>query len=128
MHTRLLLAALLATTTVAAAATTASAFDRPPVPLNGLVADGWGQSTTKAETYLRTRYPGIRGDFCLGVTIPGDAADSSWVIGYTRFWDKLLCFGTTQSRAVFGVVYDAKGKYSWVIYRLKGATIRDLQG
>ncbi len=60
----------------------------------------------------------------------GDAADSYFVQGMTRYWDKLVCAGTTASTgtAVFALIFDAKGRNSWVIYRLKGATIHALRG
>jgi hypothetical protein len=53
-------------------ATSAGAFDRAPIPVGGLYADGWGQSTTTAERGLYRRYPGIRSVYCVGVLIRGD--------------------------------------------------------
>jgi hypothetical protein len=107
----------------------AGAFDRPPVPINGLRADAWAQSTTMAEKLLRQRYPGIRATFCLGVVLPGHTAGtSSFVHGQTRYWDKLVCFGGTYSGATFGLIFDAKSATGWIIYRLKGASIYDLTG
>jgi hypothetical protein len=106
-----------------------AAYDRPPVPINGLQPDAWGQSTTKAEGLLRARYPGIRSTFCLGVVLPGHtAATSSFIHGQTRYWDKLICFGGTYSGATFGLIFDAKSATGWIIYRLRGASISDLTG
>lgn len=109
--------------------TTASAYDRPPFPVYGLKPDGVAQSTTAAESGLRSRFPGIVKVNCQGIAMRGyTAADWSFVHGLTRYWDKLLCFGVTRNRHLFGVIYDAKGLSSsaWIIYRLTGATLTDL--
>jgi hypothetical protein len=129
-----LLSALAAVGVVAAlaagGASSSSSFDRSPVRVAGLKADSWGQSTTQAESQLRKRYAGITRDYCVGAIMIGDAADSYFVQGMTRYWDKLVCAGTTAStgNAVFALIFDAKGRNSWVIYRLKGATIHALRG
>ena len=76
--------------------TSASAFDRQTVPISGLVSDNFGQSTTHAEQQLKARYPGIRADYCMGVTMLGyPASTSSFVVGLTRYWDKDVCAGYT---------------------------------
>ncbi len=110
-------------------ACSAFGFDRPPVSVAGLKADGWGQSTTTAERLLKDRFHGITVVYCAGITIPGDSSDSSWVHGLTRFWDKLACAGRTATtgRTVFVVIFDAKGKSSWIIYRLKGVSLAALK-
>lgn len=46
----------------------------------------------------------------------------------TRYWDKLLCFGSTYTGQVFGLIFDAKSSSGWIIYRLDGATIGEIQG
>jgi hypothetical protein len=110
-------------------AKTAGAYDRSPVTLSGLYADGWGVSITGAEQNLTKRYGGIYRDYCLGVIMKGDAADSWWVHGTTRYWDKVACFGTLyRGGALFGLIYDAKGQNSFTIYRLHGASVRGLRG
>jgi hypothetical protein len=110
-------------------APSASAFDRKPVTLQGLQPDSWGLPTTGGESALKSRYPGVAVDYCVGVNIPGDP-DSSFIRGLTRYWDKLVCFGTTHTtgKTVFGVVVDAKGANGqWIIYRLKDVSLSALQ-
>lgn len=103
------------------------AYDRKPIVLYGLYADGWGNSTSNAEEALLKRYAGIRTVWCTGVIMGDDRENSSWVDGYTRFWDKLACGGYTLSGGTFALVFDAKAHYSWTIYRLKGVTINELR-
>lgn len=109
-------------------AATAAAFDRQPVTVNGLTPDNWGQSTTRAQTALEGRYPGITVVYCVGALIPGDSS-SSWVHGLTRYWDKLVCAGytATTGKTVFSLIYDAKGAHSWIIYRLHNVSVTALQ-
>jgi hypothetical protein len=110
-------------------AASASAFDRPPISINGLVSDGWGQSTTSAEQNLVARYPTIRRPFCLGIKMKGyPASSSSWVHGTTRYWDKLVCFARSWRGTVFGLIYDQKSPRSWTIYRLSGIGVAELHG
>jgi hypothetical protein len=108
----------------------AQSYDRAPLRVSGLNADYWGIAVTSGERELRDRYQGISQAYCVGVIMTEDQADSSWVHGLTRYWDKLACFGRTYARGsqVFGLVFDAKGKGSWIIYRLKGASVADLRG
>ena len=123
---------ILGTTFLAPAilAASASAFDRQPVSISGLVPDNFGQSTTRAGQQLEARYPGIRADYCMGVTMLGyPAATSSFVVGLTRYWDKLACVGYTYStgKTIFALVYDAKGPHAWIIYRLRGVPVSALE-
>lgn len=122
----------LATVTAALAAlafaATATAYDRSPIHVAGLTPDRWGQSTSKAESLLRGRYAGIRADYCVGAIQIGHEADSSFVNGMTRYWDKLVCAGQTTGGAYFALIYDAKGPQSWIIYRLKDVSIAALRG
>jgi hypothetical protein len=69
-------------------------------------------------------------DYCLGAIMVGHEGNSSFIVGMTRYWDKLVCAGYTRTTGskLFLLIYDAKGPNSWVVYRLKGATIRDLRG
>jgi hypothetical protein len=53
--------------------------------------------------------------------------ESSFLHGMTRYWDKLVCAGYTQTGRTFALIYDSKGQYTWIIYRLHGASIADLQ-
>jgi hypothetical protein len=108
--------------TVAVGAVGARAYDRQPIVLSGLYGDGWGNSTSKAERALLTRYAGIRTVWCEGVIMAEDRSSSSWLDGYTRYWDKLACGGYTRSGHQFALVYDAKAQYAWVIYRLRGVS------
>ena len=123
----LALAAVVASSLVAAVAVPAAkAYDRQPVGVYGLKADTWGQSTTKAESQLKTRFPGIWHVECVGVKVNG--YDTSWVSGLTRYWDKLQCVGNVYAHpGVFTLIEDSKGAYSWVIYRLHGATINEFK-
>ncbi|HZO95867.1 MAG TPA: hypothetical protein VFB42_00695 [Gaiellaceae bacterium] len=123
---------LAATATAALAFLTvvplAAAYDRAPIRLTGLTPDTWGQTVTTAESQLRGRFPGIRTATCFPVIVAADPSDSSFVLGTTRYWDKLACGGSTWSGHGFALVYDAKGRHSWVIYRLRGVTIAALRG
>jgi hypothetical protein len=112
---------------IAAYAAPAQAYDRPPIRLAGLYPDGWGQSTTKAEDELFDRYPGIQSGACLPAIMVGYENRSSWVDGLTRFWDKLLCGGHTGRGHAFTLVYDAKGRHAWTVYRLRGVTVQALR-
>jgi hypothetical protein len=104
----------------------ASAFDRKPITLSGLTPDSWAQSTTTAEADLKHRYPGIHDVYCVGVQIPDDG-DSSFVSAGTRYWDKLACAGSTTGGTEFALVYDSKGRDSWIVYPLKGTSIAALR-
>jgi hypothetical protein len=117
-----------ATVVAAVLVATASAFDRQPVPVGGLTPDSWGQSTTKAQTALEGRYPGITVVYCAGALIAGDSS-ASWVHGLTRYWDKLVCAGytATTGKTIFTLIFDAKGVRSWIIYRLKNVSVTALQ-
>lgn len=106
----------------------AAAYDRPPIRVSRLVPDSWGQSTTKAEVLLHGRFPGIRTATCFPVIMVGYASESSFVHGLTRYWDKLACGGSTWSGHSYGLIFDAKGRRAWVIYRLKGVAITALRG
>jgi len=102
-------------------------YDRRPVALSGMTPDGWGQSNTSAQEGLYERFAGIRSVRCTGVIILGHASESSWIEGRTRYWDKNFCSGSTRRGPSFTLVRDAKGKKAWTIYRLKGASLRDLR-
>lgn len=104
-----------------------SNYDRAPITLSGVYGDGWGNSTSKAENQLRTRYPGIATVWCTGVIMADDRGNSSWLDNYTRYWDKLACGGYTVSGSQFALVYDAKAQYAWIIYRLRGVTLNALR-
>ena len=87
----------------------ASAFDRKPMTIGGLTADGWGQSTTGAQRLLKGRYPGISLVYCEGIKLAGSSG-SSWVHGSTRYWDKLICGGytVTTGETPFDLIFDGK--------------------
>ena len=118
-----LTALAVATLTVAS---TASGYDRKPVRMYGLSPDGWGQTITSAEINLRRRYTGVHGVYCVGAIMVGAESDSSFVNGYTRYWDKLVCAGYSRTGKLFALVFDQKSHGSWTMYRLKGATLADL--
>lgn len=124
------LAALAAITalTFAASATAAPTYDRSPIRVVSLTPDSWGQSTSKAEQQLRLRYAGIRFAYCAGAIMIGHEDASSFVQGMTRYWDKLVCAGQIQNGTYFALIYDAKGRNSWIIYRLKDVTVAQLMG
>jgi hypothetical protein len=109
-------------------AASASAYDRQPIKVYGLVADRWGQSTTMAQRKLMGRFSLVSSVWCTGAIIVGDEADSSWTSGLTRYWDKLACGGYASGQQ-FALIFDPKGRSAdaWVIYRLKGVT-RDALG
>jgi hypothetical protein len=129
MRSRITLLVVVAVAVTAAVPAAVNAFDRKPVTVSGLTPDNWGQSTTRAESQLHARYPGIKVVYCAGVIMAGDAKDSYFVQGMTRYWDKLVCAGYTYTTGTtpFALIYDAKGAHSWIIYRLKGVTISALQ-
>jgi hypothetical protein len=122
-----LAAALVSLALLPGGASGASMYDRPPIVLYGLYGDGWGNSTSRAELQLRSRYDGISTVWCTGVIMADDRGNSSWINGYTRYWDKLVCGGSIRSGSQFALVYDAKAQYSWVIYRVRGVTIDGLR-
>jgi hypothetical protein len=123
---------LLASAVVLAAAvfaSGASSLDRLPVTIAGTTPDGWGYTTTGAERDLHRRFAGIENAYCVGAILAGHERDSSWLDGGTRYWDKLACKGTLwKQHGLFTLVYDAKGADGWTVYRLKGASIRQLYG
>jgi hypothetical protein len=106
----------------------ASGYDRTPIRIAGLTPDKWGQSTTKAETLLIARYHGIRSVECFPVIMIGypESTSSFTNGGLTRFWDKLACAGATVTGKQFALIFDAKGRQAWIIYRLKGVTVNAL--
>jgi hypothetical protein len=106
----------------------ASAYDRRPVRVSGLSPDSWGIATTVAEAKLRDRYQAITSDYCVGVIMTGHETLSSFVHGLTRYWDKVACAGYTTGGKEFALIFDAKSRYSWTIYRLRGASSADLYG
>jgi hypothetical protein len=130
MGRRLLILFTLVCCVAGVSVSVAQGYDRASLRLTGLKADYWGIAVTPAERELRDRYEGISQAYRVSVIMTEDPADSSWVHGLTRYWDKLACFGRTYARGsqVFGLVFDAKGKGSWIIYRLKGASVADLRG
>src|SRR5256885_2072399 len=124
---RAIAAAVVATFVVAGVlAGMASAYDRTPIHLTGLAPDSWGTSITDAEQMLRGRYSGIDRVWCRGVLMIGYEANSSWVHGLTRYWDKLVCDGFATNGKPFALVFDGKARYSWTVYRLRGASAEDL--
>jgi hypothetical protein len=123
-------AAMLGSCALAAliVASTASSYDRKPIVLYGVYGDGWGQTITAAATNFQSRYHGTRGVYCVGAIINGDEGNSSWITGYVRAWDKVVCAGYARSGHVFTVIYDQKGSgpNAWTIYWLRGATVNEL--
>jgi hypothetical protein len=108
-------------------APSALGYDRKPVRVTGLTPDSWAQSITKAEAQLKRKFPGIQADYCVGAIMVGYESESSFLHGTTRYWDKLVCIGTTVNGRQFDLIFDAKSLYAFVIYRLHGAAITDLQ-
>jgi hypothetical protein len=101
-------------------ATTASAYDRKPVAISNAQLDGSGQTTSSAEKALRGRYPKAKTIRCTGVIVTGHAADSSWLHGTARYWDKLSCIVESSPTAGLSLIYDPKGtKDGFVVYRVK---------
>jgi hypothetical protein len=123
---RLLILAALAAVAMSVLASTAAGYDRKPVRMYSLYYDGWGQTITSAEGNLRGRYTGVHSAYCMGAIMIGDESNSSWISGYTRYWDKLVCGGYSRTGHLFALVYDQKARGSWTMYRLKGATLADL--
>jgi hypothetical protein len=124
---------LLASAVVLAAAVfvaSASSFDRTPITLTNVTPDQWGQTVTGAERLLGERFPGIKHSYCVGAVLAGYQNDESfWLDAGTRYWDKLVCTGTLRKRpGSFALVFDPKGQATWTIYRLKGASVRELYG
>jgi hypothetical protein len=106
----------------------ASAYDRPPIRVYGLGNDQWGQTVTWGANSLKYRYPGIKTTYCFGAIKAGNEANSSWLIGNTRYWDKLVCGGQLDSGSSFALILDQKGPAAnnFTIYRLQKATVSDL--
>jgi hypothetical protein len=121
-------AAIGALAVAVTSASAASTFDRSPIHVAGLTPDRWGQSITKAESALRGRFPGIASDYCVGAIMVGHESESSFINGMTRYWDKLVCAGTTTGGQVFALIFDSKGAQSWIVYRLHNVTIAALRG
>lgn len=124
----------LAAAVIATAAATlslaapASSYDRAPIRVAGLTPDSWGFSISRGEAQLESRYRTVQSDYCEGVIMIGHEANSSFINGMTRYWDKLACGGVTRSGQQFALILDAKSAHGWVIYRLKGVTIAALHG
>ena len=105
---------------------------KPITWLTGLRPDGWGQTTSGAQVELRRQYPGIipTSVKCSGILMRGYPPWlSSSLVGLSRNWDKLFCTGRTQSspQSVFSLVFDQKSRSSWIIYRLRGSSLTELQ-
>ena len=99
----------------------APAYDRTPLRLSALVPDGWGQTTTGAQAGLRARYDDVVSVWCGGVIMNGYAADSSWISGTVRVWDKLYCGVKTSDGTQLVMVFDQKGRRTntYRVYRVK---------
>ena len=98
----------------------AQSYDRRPVVVSGLRPDGWSMATTHAANALRNRYSDVGYIYCVGVIMQGYRADSSFVEGSVRYWDKLLCF-VDMPREYISFIYDQKGakQNTFTIYRMK---------
>jgi hypothetical protein len=101
-------------------ASAAQSYDRRPVVVSGLRPDGWSMATTHAAAALRNRYSDVGYIYCVGVIMDGYRADSSFVEGSVRYWDKLLCF-VDMPREYISFIYDQKGakQNTFTIYRMK---------
>ena len=112
---------LLLALAVSVRAAGAPAYDRTPLRLSALVPDGWGQTTTGAEAALRARYDDVVSVWCGGVIMNGYAADSAWISGTVRVWDKLYCGVKTSDGTQLVMVFDQKGRRTntYRVYRVK---------
>lgn len=110
---------------VLAIASTASGYDRKPVTISGAHGDGWGQTINNAQQAIRARYRDAGFSYCVGAILADDRANSSWIYGYSRFWDKLVCYVETGSHAAVTFVFDPKGakQNAYTIYRLRHLNI-----
>lgn len=119
--------ALLPIAALAALITPAALANRAPITVSGLQPDTWYFTTSQGEAHLHQRYPGIRTVQCYGIIMQGDVKDSSLLHGLSRYWDKLACEGSTRNGHQFVLICDAKSSKGWIIYRLRDATLSDLQ-
>jgi hypothetical protein len=94
---------------VAAVAPSAQAYDRKTATLGGLYPHGWGLPINRAEQFGRSKFPGAEYVYCGGIFMRGYRAESSWIIGMTRYWDKLSCIAQLKYDWV-GFIVDAKGR------------------
>lgn len=120
---------LLVAATIAAISTgvATASESRQPLIVSGLIADGWGDTSSNDETYLEASYSGISSLTCYGILIKGDFADSSWIRGLDRDWDKFYCFGVANNGKRFSLISDPK-KGARIIYRLHGISLSELRG
>jgi hypothetical protein len=108
-------------------ATSTANANRTPVRVSGLKHDSWGFTTSIGEYNLRHRYPGIHTVECYGIINVNDVAGSSFIHGLNRYWDKLACAGTTVNGHNFVLICDSKSAKGFIIYRLRDASLSDLQ-
>jgi hypothetical protein len=105
----LVLIALAVVAVVAVAAPIAQGFDRAPRYTVWGTPDYWGQSISQAQSFTRSKYPAAPRVYCEGAWIGGHRAESSWVHGTTRYWDKLACYALNPNgKAWTSFVSDAK--------------------
>jgi hypothetical protein len=113
---------------IAALAFIPAAFaNRPTIKVEGLKADGWGTTSSNAESNLKLRYPGIEQAVCYGAVIANNPSGSSFMHGLDRYWDKFVCAGMTVSGHKYALIYDQKSTKGWIMYRLEDTTLADLQ-
>jgi len=108
-----------------AIASTASGYDRRPVTISAAYGDGWGQTITNAQQAIHARYSDAGFSYCVGAILADDRANSSWIYGYSRFWDKLVCYVQTAPHAAVTFVFDPKGakQNAYTIYRLRHLSV-----
>lgn len=95
--------------------------------VSGLKPDRWGATTKYGNAQLQSRYQAIASVTCLGIRMPEyPVSSSTWVAGRVRYWDKLWCAGKLRQGKPFRLVYDAKSKTEWTIYRLINTTVSEL--
>jgi len=106
---RLVLIALAMVAILAVAAPIAQGFDRAPRYTVSGTPDYWGLSISQAQSLTRSKYQDAPRVYCEGAWIRGHRADSSWVHGTTRYWDKLVCYALSPNgKAWAAFVSDAK--------------------
>ena len=98
-----------------------------PAQLQAMTPDGWGASNSRAQSNLRGRYSGITSVSCVGVYMAGYGSESARRTGGSTIWDKNQCSGRVRSGSRFTAVHDAKSGSRWTIYRLKGASLKELR-
>ena len=106
-------------------ASTATAYEAKPVTIYRAHGDGWGQTISGAQYAIRARYKRVGSSYCVGAILGDDRANSFWVYGTSRWWDKLVCYVQTGPHAAVTFIFDQKSRRvdAYTISRLKHVAV-----